>query len=100
MKEIVQFIKAIAQTETERILQEKGKFHSAHEAFAVALEEWQEAKEELEQCEIVLNQIWEGVRVDDYRSQMNKYKVLYNRALYAAAECAQLAAVCQKALTK
>ena len=73
-----------------------GTFHSAHEAYAVVLEEVEEVRAEMEAISRLADGIWMATRND--MPPMTGYKNMLETALQAAAECIQVAAMCRKAL--
>lgn len=98
MKQLKKIVEAMALIEKYDIIEKHGLFNSSHEAFAVALEEWEEAKEELEQARKELDEVWKSTREDDNQGVVERFKKAYNNAICAATECAQFAAVCLKAV--
>ena len=72
------------------------QFHSAHEGYAVILEEFGEAKEKMEAAEIFLRHMWNDVKAN------NPAKVSAETMMYisvdAACEAIQVAAMCEKFL--
>lgn len=98
MEVLKKYIESAAMIEKYEAIDKYGLFHSLHEAYAVALEEWQEAKAEMTTVGFRLNDIWEGTREDSEEEVFSAYCKMYNRAILAACECVQLAAVAQKAL--
>ena len=71
-------------------------FASNHEAYAVILEEWQEANEDLQATKERLDETWQKIRKDEYVDL--DFIAMKSRALNAAYEAIQLAAMCQKAI--
>lgn len=98
MKQLKKIVEAMALIEKYDIIEKHRLFNSSHEAFAVALEEWEEAKEELEQARKELDEVWKSTREDDNQGVVERFKKAYDNASCAAAECAQFAAVCLKAI--
>lgn len=71
-------------------------FRSAHEGYAVILEELQEAEKELEQCKKWLGYTWEDIKHNE--SGLIYVNNLKNYALCGAMELIQVAAMAQKFL--
>lgn len=70
-------------------------FRSAHEGYAVILEEFEEAESELDSVKISLGDLWTSVKANDcssmvFAESVNKY------ALNLAVEAIQVAAMAQK----
>lgn len=71
------------------------QFHSPHEGYAVMLEEYEEAKNELiGNVEILLDSLWNEIRMDtgDYRD----VDAIMKAAINAACEVIQTAAMARK----
>lgn len=100
MEHLIKLMKAAALMEKYDAIETYGNFNSLHEAFGVSLEEWQEAKEELKEIEKQLQKIWIGTRRNDVQYVVEQYKNMYHRAILAAAECVQIAAVALKFIEK
>lgn len=98
MEELKKEIEFNAEMEKMKILREHGKFNSLHESYAVALEEWQEAKEALEEAGKYMDEVWKMTREDAKEAALSMYNMAYKSAICAAAECVQIAAVCKKAI--
>lgn len=88
-------IHSLIEQELKEANEKFPQFASAHEAYAVVLEELQETKEELESCEGSLHFIWE--RVKRNYSTHNDYVIMENYAVQLIQEAIQLAAMCRKA---
>lgn len=73
-------------------------FSSAHEGYAVLLEEVEEAAEELADLTNAVRQVWAGVRRDDATSIRVWAAEAYRKAIDLAAESIQAAAMAQKLL--
>lgn len=98
MEQLKKIVEAMALIEKYDIIEKHGLFNSSHEAFAVAFEEWEEAKEELEWVKKELDEVWRGTREDNRQEVIDRFKIAYQHAVCAAAECAQFAAACLKAI--
>lgn len=72
--------------------------NSDHESYAVLLEEVEETESELEAFREDMKQLWQLIKCDD--TDWSKHRVLHHmrrKALLAACECIQVAAMCKKA---
>ena len=75
------------------------KFHSSHEAYSVIKEELCEAKEEIDILEDKLDmEFWRGVRCDSDIICRYNAKIIKEKAINAASECIQIAAMAEKTL--
>lgn len=98
MTEILQTIEQEAQTEAARADKKWPHYASHHEAYAVLLEEVQEAWSELKGLRHALNLYWGAIRnncTDDYAELL---ELIRKQSLLCAAEAVQAAAVCNRAL--
>lgn len=98
MEQIQRLIETAAKTEKYEIIEKNGLFHSLHEAYGVCKEEYEEAREEMDACEQCIKEAWKATREDDAVTAFDAYRMAYVRAVNAAAECTQIAAVCLKIL--
>ena len=74
-------------------------FASNHEAFAVLLEEVEEAKEEALNLEIITNNIWIGTKEGHSAEALHEqYTEAYRTALNLAVEAVQCAAMARKGI--
>lgn len=87
---------ALVTEELEAALGKHPRFASAHEGYAVLLEETEEAAEELADLTNAVRQVWAGVRRDDATSIRVWAAEAYRRATDLAAEAIQAAAMAQK----
>lgn len=70
------------------------QFHSPHEGYAVILEEVEELEIEMEMMEHYKGALWESVKLN--YSAESAVKKLRERAIDAACEAIQVAAMCEK----
>lgn len=98
MKELKEAVKGLVRKEYERAAERFGEsFNSPHEAYAVILEEAQEAGLELMDLKYAIDLFWESVKKDDTEFQKEALKDIEKYALNAACECIQIAAMAYKA---
>ena len=71
-------------------------FHSPHEGYAVLLEEVEEAKDNLLNVGLLLNQMWKGVKADDEECCREMASLIEKQAVMMAAEAIQVAAMARK----
>lgn len=97
MKKLKEQVTKLVDFEIEMANKEHGdRFNSAHEAYAVMKEEYEEAKEALEDAGISLNRsFWISCRRDGINCARYA-KFLESEAINAACECIQVAAMAQK----
>ena len=97
MDELIEAVKALIREEYERTAKKfGGNFNSPHEAYAVILEEAQEAGLELMDLKYAIDLFWESVKKDDTEYQ-DALRNIEKYALNAACECIQVAAMAYKA---
>lgn len=70
------------------------QFHSAHEGYAVILEEYKEAEEELESMQLNIDALFAAIRQND-RAQ-GIVEIIERTAERLACEAIQVAAMCRK----
>ena len=70
------------------------QFHSQHEGWAVILEEVQECEREIDNMKFQLKRLWDHVKHNEQPYPMR----VYDRAINAACEAIQVAAMCKKFL--
>lgn len=100
MDKLIEEVQRVIQNEYERASVEHGPtHHSDHEAYAVTLEELDEAEEEIQSCWTALRRFWEYVKDDNnyLPFRLNSMKLVQEKALLGACELIQVAAMAHKA---
>ena len=101
MKQLLKAVEQLARKELARARTIHGKkFNSHHEAYAVILEEFEEAKNELAKLNLDLDGYWLDVRRDIKDSDNISLKAIKRRATNLAAEAIQVVAMADKALER
>lgn len=72
-------------------------FASLHEAYAVTLEELEEATNKLMQCNGFMNDVWSYTKEDNIQGALEAFKYLKHSAEHLAQEACQVAAMAIKA---
>ena len=100
MKELISEVQAAVLTEYERAAAKHGEKHnSSHEAYAVILEEYEEAMNESKAFESALNWYWSYIKQNLGKEDIDKrLEFMKATAEKASAEWAQVAAMCYKAM--
>ncbi len=88
-------VSELVREELERSYEKEKTFHSAHEAYAITLEEYEEAEEELRWIEENLGTCWDRVK-GDCVPVLGLCKLMYSGAIRGACELIQVAAMCKK----
>ena len=98
MTKLIEEVKELVEREYGRAGAQHGlTFSSDHQAYAVILEEYQEAKTEINQLEFKLSKFWDMVKRDaDNYEKYGNLTSLYTTAIYAACELIQVAAMAKK----
>ena len=97
MDSIVHPVNLLVDMEYERAkMMYGGMFANAHEGFGVIAEEVQEAAEEAEKAIDLLSPMLRAIRADDKVKIVDKAYMIRDRAVNAAAEMIQVAAMCEK----
>lgn len=93
-------VKAAVSRERNAAIENHGHFHSAHEGWAVLLEEVEEVATAFadfkEDAQKKMVDLWDNVRTDFNGDTAEMLHDLRNTALELIYECVQVAAVCNK----
>lgn len=98
MNAVSKEVRELIQIELESANSKFPLFASNHEAYAVALEELQEAEEELAKCKENLEMCFQQIKIDNDILTRTKFAGLKFSAEKLAIEAIQLSAMAQKAL--
>lgn len=96
MKELKAQVRTLLVEELERANKKHPFFHSDHEGVAIIEEEKLEAKEEFDKVHKSMWWLKNRVYNDQPEPALNSAEILRDHAINAAAECIQLAAMCEK----
>lgn len=96
MQELIWMIEPLVEVELKRANSiHEPAFNSMHEAYAVLIEELEEAHDEYEGCSRFVDMAWERIKADDKPDEW--LAKAEKAAIRAAAEMIQTAAMCRKA---
>ena len=96
MKELEKKVADLAKAESERAITRNGMFRSAHEGYAVLLEEVEECNEAIQKATKAMMSIWDCTRKDVDPVSDGFLDMLETLAVSIACEAIQVAAMCQK----
>lgn len=97
MTTIVHPVNLLVSDEYDRAAKLHGAvFASPHEGYGVIAEEVQEAGDALELAEAVMRQLLIAIREEKPRAMIDLADYIRDTAVNAAAECIQVAAMCEK----
>ena len=99
MHELLESVKGLVREELTRVTAQHGSdYHSLHEAYAVMLEELEEAEHELQSLKFDTSAVWNGTKRDNYHTARTAANSALIHAMFAACESIQVAAVATKVL--
>lgn len=97
MQQLLNDVTALVGDELTRANKQYGdSFNSLHEAYAVIKEELEEAQDEIDIVEDLLNEFWLFTKHDDASGCDNVAYKIRNTAIRGAAELIQVAAMAEK----
>ena len=98
MNKVKDKLPALVEEELAAAMEEHPLFASAHEGYAVLLEEAEEAEKELQDVRLHLSRLWNGAKID-YEGYVADAAIYVKcAAINLAAEAIQVAAMAQKML--
>lgn len=101
MEKLINHVKTLVGVELERANTiHLPYFNSYHEAYAVILEEMQEAENEIDDLKRLMDAMWEHVKSDYDEAVESLLPSMESKAIAAAAELIQCAAMAKKARIK
>lgn len=92
-------VDALIQDELEEASDKYGvRHHSAHENYAVLLEEFEEAQDDFDSAMLSLARYWHSVKDDDRDTQKECLRAIYRTVVRCIRELVQVAAMAVKGL--
>lgn len=89
-------VEALVQKELEAANKKFPLFHSAHEGYAVLLEEAEELERDSASVKYDMLCLWNAVKGNNSEAALETISHTYERAVNAAVEAIQTAAMCEK----
>lgn len=96
MNAVIDKIPALVDEELAAANAKHPPFNSAHEGYAVMLEEVDEVRDELAELDLHIGRVWRSVRHDDDLHALQFARRVKIRAISLAAEAIQVAAMAEK----
>jgi len=94
MQEIIEGVEKLAYEELERANVKFPLFQSAHEGYAVILEEVEEVEAELEEIKFAMKKLWRIIKYNE--TDLARIDSMKRYATNLAAEAIQVVAMCNK----
>lgn len=98
MNKVKEKLPALVEEELAAAMEEHPLFASAHEGYAVLLEEVEETESNMRAVRNELSALWYGVKSDNLRVVSFQASLVKGAAIDLAAEAIQVAAMAQKLL--
>lgn len=89
-------LRKLVDLELEAANRENPPFHSAHEGYAVILEEVEEVRDELDNLNVDVLFLWGSVKANNVIAMDDNACAIENHAVRLAAEALQVAAMARK----
>jgi len=86
----------LVQEEITRADDVHGEFSSCHEGISVLLKEIEDVEAGLKSIKKHYDEVWKGVKTNDFSAQLPEIAKLYLRGLYLAKEAVQTTAMAEK----
>lgn len=96
MNKVKDKLPALVEEELAAAMTDHPFFSSAHEGYAVLLEEVEEAESDMRAVRNKLSSLWYGVKSDNSRVVSFQASLVKGAAIHLAAEAIQVAAMAQK----
>jgi hypothetical protein len=96
MNAVEKEVKELVEKELKSANEKFPLFRSAHEGYAVILEEVEEAQEEMSYTANSLEYLWHDIKLNDNINLKNNIRVIKKHALNLVCETIQVAAMAQK----
>lgn len=95
-KNLMQNIEKLIGSELENARSRFDNMSSSHEGYAVILEEFEEAQEEMYNFQLTLQSLWKAVKSNDECSKSENIKLMEDVSKNIIKESIQLGAMCRR----